>query len=80
MIEDVIPAIEARMPRSEGLTIFSQQDGAKPHTKTGMEAIKEVAGDDIVIEMQPVNSPDLHANDLGYFHSIKQLRKTRRNQ
>ncbi|CAM9374190.1 unnamed protein product, partial [Choristocarpus tenellus] len=31
MIEGVIPAIRARIPRLEGPTTFVQQDGAKPH-------------------------------------------------
>ncbi|CAM9170015.1 unnamed protein product [Choristocarpus tenellus] len=40
-----------------------------------MDAIKEVARDDIVIETQPVNSPDLNINVLGFFHSIHQLKE-----
>ncbi|CAM9576361.1 unnamed protein product [Choristocarpus tenellus] len=53
-----------------------QQDRAKPHTKGGiMEAIEEAAGDDMVIETQPVISPDLNVNDLGFFHSIQQLKE-----
>ncbi|CAM9311614.1 unnamed protein product [Discosporangium mesarthrocarpum] len=32
MIDKVIPASKARMPRPLGHTIFVQQDGAKPHT------------------------------------------------
>ncbi|CAN0389329.1 unnamed protein product [Discosporangium mesarthrocarpum] len=35
MIDKVIPAIKARMPRPPGHTIFVQQDGAKPHTGVG---------------------------------------------
>ncbi|CAN0409345.1 unnamed protein product [Discosporangium mesarthrocarpum] len=31
MIDKVIPAIKARMPRPPGHTIFVQQDGANPH-------------------------------------------------
>ncbi|CAM9846246.1 unnamed protein product [Discosporangium mesarthrocarpum] len=41
MIDKVIPAIKARMPRPPSHTIFVQQDGAKPHTGGGvMEAIQ----------------------------------------
>ncbi|CAN0107407.1 unnamed protein product [Discosporangium mesarthrocarpum] len=32
MIDKVIPAIKARMPRPPGHTILVHQDGAKPHT------------------------------------------------
>ncbi|CAM9793808.1 unnamed protein product [Discosporangium mesarthrocarpum] len=35
MIDKVIPAIKARMPRPSH-TIFVQQDGAKPHTGEGL--------------------------------------------
>ncbi|CAN0360891.1 unnamed protein product, partial [Discosporangium mesarthrocarpum] len=35
MINKVIPAIKARMPRPPGHTIFVQPDGAKPHTEEG---------------------------------------------
>ncbi|CAM9964343.1 unnamed protein product [Discosporangium mesarthrocarpum] len=35
MIDKVIPAIKARMPRPPGHTIFMHQDGAKPHTGGG---------------------------------------------
>ncbi|CAN0475096.1 unnamed protein product [Discosporangium mesarthrocarpum] len=35
MIDNVIPAIKARMPRPPGHTIFVQQDGAKRHTGGG---------------------------------------------
>ncbi|CAM9379323.1 unnamed protein product [Discosporangium mesarthrocarpum] len=35
MIDKVIPAIKARMPRPLGHTILVHQDGAKPHTGGG---------------------------------------------
>ncbi|CAN0456032.1 unnamed protein product [Discosporangium mesarthrocarpum] len=76
MIDKVIPAIKARMPRPPGHMIFVQQDGAKPHTGGGvMEAIQAKARDSIILETQPANSPDLNVNDLGFFHSIQQLRE-----
>ncbi|CAM9572425.1 unnamed protein product, partial [Discosporangium mesarthrocarpum] len=40
-----------------------------------MEAIQAKAGDSIILETQPVNSPDLNVNDLGFFHSIQQLKE-----
>ncbi|CAN0421637.1 unnamed protein product, partial [Discosporangium mesarthrocarpum] len=76
MIDKVIPAIKARMPRPPGYTISVRQDGAKPHTGGGvMEAIQTKAGDSIILETQPANSPDLNVNDLGFFHSIQQLKE-----
>ncbi|CAM9450056.1 unnamed protein product [Discosporangium mesarthrocarpum] len=75
MFDKVIPAIKARMPRPPGHTIFVQQDGAKPHTGgVVMVAIQAKAGDSIILETQPANSPDLNLNDLGFFHSIQQLK------
>ncbi|CAN0258839.1 unnamed protein product [Discosporangium mesarthrocarpum] len=45
MIEAVIPAIKACIPRLEGHAIFGEQDGAMPHTKVGiMEAVEEARG------------------------------------
>ncbi|CAN0498166.1 unnamed protein product, partial [Discosporangium mesarthrocarpum] len=32
-------------------------------------------GDSIILETQPANSPDLNVNDLGFFHSIQQLKE-----
>ncbi|CAN0494988.1 unnamed protein product, partial [Discosporangium mesarthrocarpum] len=76
MIDKIIPAIKARMPRPPGHTIFVQRDGAKPRTGGGvMEAIQAKAGDSIILETQPANSPDLNVNDLGFFHSIQQLKE-----
>ncbi|CAN0375183.1 unnamed protein product [Discosporangium mesarthrocarpum] len=40
-----------------------------------MEAIQAKAGDSIILEIQPANSPDLNVNDLGFFHSIQQLKE-----
>ncbi|CAN0433015.1 unnamed protein product [Discosporangium mesarthrocarpum] len=40
-----------------------------------MEAIQAKAGYSIILETQPANSPDLNANDLGFFHSIQQLKE-----
>ncbi|CAM9667586.1 unnamed protein product, partial [Discosporangium mesarthrocarpum] len=76
MIEKAIPVIKARMPRPLGHKIFVQQDGPKPRTGKGvMEAIQDAAGDEIILETQPANSPDLNVNDLTFFHSIQQLKE-----
>ncbi|CAM9874669.1 unnamed protein product [Discosporangium mesarthrocarpum] len=40
-----------------------------------MEAIQAKAGDSIILETQPANSPDLNAKDIGFFHSIQQLKE-----
>ncbi|CAN0366189.1 unnamed protein product [Discosporangium mesarthrocarpum] len=40
-----------------------------------MEATQAKVGDSIVLETQPDNSPDLNVNDLGFFHSIQQLKE-----
>ncbi|CAM9762255.1 unnamed protein product, partial [Discosporangium mesarthrocarpum] len=38
-----------------------------------MEAIQAEAGNSIILETQPFNSPDLNVNDLDFFHSIQLL-------
>ncbi|CAM9269249.1 unnamed protein product [Discosporangium mesarthrocarpum] len=40
-----------------------------------MEAIQAKAGDSIILETQRANSPDRNVNDLGFFHSIQQLKE-----
>ncbi|CAM9295504.1 unnamed protein product [Choristocarpus tenellus] len=40
-----------------------------------MEVIKEATGDSIFVESQPAKSPDLNVNNLGFFHSIQQLKE-----
>ncbi|CAM9406467.1 unnamed protein product [Discosporangium mesarthrocarpum] len=40
-----------------------------------MEAIQAKAGDSIILEAQPANSPDLSVNDLGLFHCIQQVKE-----
>ncbi|CAM9513517.1 unnamed protein product [Discosporangium mesarthrocarpum] len=40
-----------------------------------MEAIQAKAADSIILDTQPANSPDLNVNDLGFFHSIQQLKE-----
>ncbi|CAM9696547.1 unnamed protein product, partial [Choristocarpus tenellus] len=65
MIKDVIPTIKARMPKPEGYTIFAQQDETKPHTKEGEDYEGNRGGgrDDMVVETQPANSPDLNESN-----------------
>ncbi|CAM9286253.1 unnamed protein product [Discosporangium mesarthrocarpum] len=64
------------MPSPPGHTIFMQQNGTKPHTKKGVkEAIQAKAGNSIMLETQPCNSPDLNMNNLAFFHSIQQLKE-----
>ncbi|CAN0292012.1 unnamed protein product [Discosporangium mesarthrocarpum] len=40
-----------------------------------MVAIQAKAGDSIILETQPANSPDVNVNYLGFFHSIQQLKE-----
>ncbi|CAM9764240.1 unnamed protein product, partial [Discosporangium mesarthrocarpum] len=70
MIDKALLAIKARTPRPPGHAIFAQQDGAKPHTGGG--SWRKFS---IILETQPANSPDLNVNDLGFFHSIRQLKE-----
>ncbi|CAM9209132.1 unnamed protein product [Choristocarpus tenellus] len=60
----------------KGQTVFIQQDKQQLHAKGGiMEVIKEAAGDDIVLETQPVNSSDPNVIDLGFVYSTQQLKE-----
>ncbi|CAN0296472.1 unnamed protein product, partial [Discosporangium mesarthrocarpum] len=71
MIDKVIPAIKARMPHD-----LRAAGWCKSRTRGGvMEAIQAKAGDSIMLETQPANTPDLNVNDLGFFHSIQQLKE-----
>ncbi|CAM9920022.1 unnamed protein product, partial [Discosporangium mesarthrocarpum] len=76
MIDEVIPTIIVKMPRPHDHTIFVQQDSAKPQTKKGvMEVVQAEAGNRITRETQPSNSPNLNVKDLGFIHSIQQLKE-----
>lgn len=75
MINVVMPAIREKMPWMKGHTIFIQQDGAPPHTKSGIvERIEEACNKDgweIVLDTQPAQSPDLNLCDLSFFSSLQ---------
>ncbi|CAM9196572.1 unnamed protein product [Choristocarpus tenellus] len=75
MMEDVILAIKAACLGWKDTSSCSRT--GQTHTPRGgiMKAIWEAPGDDIVIETQPTNSPDLNIKDLGLFHSIQQLKE-----
>ncbi|CAM9517083.1 unnamed protein product [Discosporangium mesarthrocarpum] len=76
MTEEVIPALKVRMPRPPGHASSVQEDGAKLHSGKGvMEAIQDAAGEDIILESQPANSPDFNVNDHGFSRSIQQLKE-----
>ncbi|CAM9630960.1 unnamed protein product, partial [Discosporangium mesarthrocarpum] len=64
MIDKVVPAIKARMPRPPGHTHDLRAAGWC-----------KAAGDSIILETQPANSPDLNVNDFGFFHSIQELKE-----
>ncbi|CAM9486327.1 unnamed protein product [Discosporangium mesarthrocarpum] len=64
MIKEVIPAAKARMPlcqatRSSRITVVQSRTWGRGR---------------ITLKTQPAKSPDLNVNDLGFFHSIHQLR------
>ncbi|CAN0156446.1 unnamed protein product [Discosporangium mesarthrocarpum] len=67
MIEEVTHTIKATSRSQDlhkaGLCKATQRE----------DAIQDVPGDEITLETQPANSPDLKVNDLDSFHSIKQL-------
>ncbi|CAN0501467.1 unnamed protein product, partial [Discosporangium mesarthrocarpum] len=71
MIDKVIPSIKARMPRHRSHDLRAAGWCKAEHRGGGMEAIQAKAGDSIILETQPANSPDLNVNDLGFFHSIQ---------
>ncbi|CAM9929166.1 unnamed protein product, partial [Choristocarpus tenellus] len=76
VIENVIPAMKARIPRSEGHTIFVQQDRAKPHNKGGSWR-RSRRWWVTILSYRPSEptQPDLNINDLGFFHSIQKLKE-----
>jgi len=73
--QKVFKAIREKMPWADKVTV--QMDGASPHTGKDSVNVLNIAGRQCrhggpIIEMlvQPSNSPDLNANDLGYFASM----------
>ncbi|CAM9413706.1 unnamed protein product [Discosporangium mesarthrocarpum] len=55
-------------------TIWVQQDSAKLHARNGVIAATEAApGENIELDTQLPNSPDLSVLDPGFFHFIPRL-------
>ncbi|KAK9714312.1 hypothetical protein RND81_06G085800 [Saponaria officinalis] len=76
IIQQVIPAIKSKWPEGASKHIFIQQDNVKPHIKNNDPDFMAVANtDDFKIKLifQPINSPDLNCNDLGYFRALQSL-------
>lgn len=77
LIENVIPAIKAKVPAlMRQSPIVIQQDGARCHVQYDDPLIVQACMDggwDIKFETQPPNSPDLNILDLGFFCSIQSL-------
>ena len=72
--EDVIPAIQEKM--SWAKKVWVQMDNAPPHVgNNGLELLNQYCSEmthpKIEFFTQPAQSPDLNANDLGFFNSIK---------
>ncbi|CAM9383319.1 unnamed protein product [Discosporangium mesarthrocarpum] len=63
MIDKIIPAIKSRTVPS------------RTRRKGSWRQFRQRLGKSIILETQPSNSPDLIVNDLGFFHSIQQLKE-----
>ncbi|CAM9402423.1 unnamed protein product [Discosporangium mesarthrocarpum] len=74
MIEAFIPAVKACMPRPEGHTIFVQQDGER-HTPRWGSWRQSRRRWGVMLSEKPSEPTDLNVNDLGFFHSIQQLKE-----
>jgi hypothetical protein len=85
MIDNLIPAIQARWPReARQETIWIQQDNAPSHVPVDdvvFAAAVARTSLDICLMNQPPNSPDKKCLDLGFFTSLQSLtdRTTSRN-
>ncbi len=85
MLKKVIPAIKSKM--SWAPNVFIQADNASPHTgdntitKINTSANAKASGTKVKVVLQPPQSPDTNANDLGFFHSLQtQLRRNGRQE
>ena len=71
----VFAKIREKMPWMRGKTLWLQHDGAGAHTAKKNDAIWESEGRkdgfDIVVVVQPAQSPDLNVNDLAFFNSLQ---------
>ena len=79
LLENIIPAIKERCPRSmKSEPIFIQQDNARPHLNADDEDLVWAGTDDgwdIRMSYQPPNSPDFNVLDLGFFSAIQNLQQ-----
>ena len=83
MINDVVPATQARFPTCEQTrcsTTCVQQDGAPSHIPTKhegdpwFEEMEELGlSERIKLVTQPPNSPDVNVNDLGFFNALQAM-------
>ncbi|XP_044958187.1 uncharacterized protein LOC123409314 [Hordeum vulgare subsp. vulgare] len=75
LITKVLPAIKEKWPQEDRCKpIFIQQDNAKTHVRPDDPVVCAAAtqdGWDIRVVMQPLNSPDTNALDLGVFNSLQ---------
>ncbi|KAK9672628.1 hypothetical protein RND81_12G113300 [Saponaria officinalis] len=72
----VIPAIKSVWTEGLSKHIYIQQDNAKPHIQNNDPDFMAAANSDgfhIQLVFQPLNSPDLNCNDLGYFRALQSL-------
>ncbi|CAM9758717.1 unnamed protein product, partial [Choristocarpus tenellus] len=75
MIEDVIQAVKAHMPRPEDTPSLCRGTGQSHTSRKGSwRKLRRRPWTTLSYKTQPANSADVNVNDLGLFHSIQQLR------
>ena len=74
MVEKIFPIVRDAYKHLKPHVVV-QVDGAKPHTKSSIQASINAEcskkGYKIVVEQQPAQSPDFNVLDLGFFHSLQ---------
>jgi len=90
MINDVVPATQARFPTCEQTrcsTTCVQQDGAPSHIPTKhegdpwFEEMEELGlSERIKLVTQPPNSPDVNINNLGFFNALQAMHHSHCNE
>ncbi|CAN0236203.1 unnamed protein product, partial [Discosporangium mesarthrocarpum] len=71
-IADTVAAMRSSKNRNKGTMVLKP---ATINAERYKELMIDKAWDSIMLETQPANSPDLNVNDLGFFHSIQQLKE-----
>lgn len=73
--DGVFAKIREKMPWMRGKTLWLQHDGAPCHTAKNNDAVWRSEchkdGFQIIVAVQPAQSPDLNVNDLAFFNSLQ---------